>query len=407
MSDTTACPICGSNTTREFLNRAGVPVHQNLVMRDAQSARSIARGTLAMRVCQECGFVFNAAFDPTLLAYGEHYDNTQTCSPAFQEYVDSLVRHLIDERNVRGKRIVEVGCGKGAFLRQLVDDPSAMNEGWGFDPTYVGPNVVLQGRLQFQRSFFDASCTNVPADTVVCRHVIEHVPDPCSLLNTVRAALEANDATTASVFFETPCVDWIFRNGVLWDLFYEHCSLFTSASLADAFVQTGFTVTEARHVFGGQYLWLEATLATTKSPRFSTTSATTALATNAIAYGEQERQLTHDWRMEVQRWSNHGGVCLWGAGAKGVTFANLVDPNAEIIDCIVDVNPAKQGGFLPGTGHEIIAPEALGDRQLSAALVLNPNYSQEIQSLLDCIAPHVALIDLSANQLSHRSAHIA
>jgi nucleoside-diphosphate-sugar epimerase len=383
-----SCPICESSTTVEFLHRTDVPVHQNLVFRDAASAKSVTRGTLAMRVCSNCGFVFNAAFDPSLLAYGEQYDNTQTCSPMFDDYVNELVRYLVEDCGVRGKQIVEVGCGKGTFLRRLIADVAAGNHGCGFDPTYEGPEDDLNGRLKFHRTFYDATCARVHADVVVCRHVIEHVPQPCSLLRTIREAMDASGKKDAQVFFETPCVDWIFRNEVVWDLFYEHCSLFTIASLGFAFARSGFRVSAARYVFGGQYLWLEATPASKCDP------VVAPFVDRAIAYGDAERRLVAYWREIAERYASRGGVCIWGAGAKGVTFANLVDPTGIMIDCVVDLNPAKQGGFLPGTGHAIIAAEQLPARKVATALVLNPNYTAEIRTLLDRVAPHIETVDL-------------
>src|SRR5213078_3046347 len=95
----------------------------------------------------------------------------------------------------------------------------------------------------------------LPADVVVCRHVIEHIPRPLDLLRAVRQAVAARPH--ARVCFETPCVEWVLRNQVVWDFFYEHCSLFSAASLATAFRAAGFEVTDVRHVFHGQYLWLE------------------------------------------------------------------------------------------------------------------------------------------------------
>src|SRR5262245_48017543 len=115
-----ACPICATPNASEFLRRESVPVHQNLLFDTAEIARSVARGTLAMCVCAECGFVFNAAFDPALLDYGSAYENSQNCSPAFNAYLDTLVDQLVERHDVRNGRVIEVGCGKGAFLTKLL-----------------------------------------------------------------------------------------------------------------------------------------------------------------------------------------------------------------------------------------------------------------------------------------------
>src|SRR5207249_64095 len=128
-----------------FLSRSQQPVHQNLLMPDAISARTVQRGELSMMVCDDCGFVFNAAFDPDKLAYGEDYDNTQSCSAYFDEYLNHLGRDLVEMHGVANADIVEVGCGKGHFLRKLVEYPSARNRGVGFDPSYTGPSTELNG----------------------------------------------------------------------------------------------------------------------------------------------------------------------------------------------------------------------------------------------------------------------
>src|SRR5437764_687990 len=62
------------------------------------------------------------------------------------------------------------------------------------------------------------------------------------------------------VYFETPDVTWILRNQVIWDFFYEHCSLFAPGSLSTAFAAAGFRVSAVRRVFCDQYLWIEASV---------------------------------------------------------------------------------------------------------------------------------------------------
>ena len=73
--------------------------------------------------------------------------------------------------------------------------------------------------------------------------------------------------------------------------------------------------------------------------------------------------------------------------------ACLVAPDGTLLACLVDVNPNKQGGFLPGTGHPIVAPSALRDRGVRHALLMNPNYRAESQALLDAQGSEVELID--------------
>ncbi len=389
------CPLCGTAALPPFLVRESVPVHQNLPAATAAEARAAPRGRLEMVACQACGFVFNRAFDPALPRYGPGYDNAQSHSPAFAAHLDALARHLVEERGVRGVRIVEVGCGRGDFLRRLVAWPGADNRGIGFDPAYDGPAEDLGGRLRFERRFYGPAC-DVPADVVVCRHVIEHVADPLALLRAVRGA--------PRVFFETPDVGWILRHGVIWDFFYEHCSLFSAGSLAHAFALAGFGEVRTRSVFGAQYLWVEAKSPVTPAKaRVQARAKIGAVGLDpglrrgddlAAAYGASEPERLRAWKKRLSDLAAEGPLALWGAGAKGVTLAGLVDPAADIIDCLADINPAKQGHFVPGTGHPIVAPTALAARGVRHVVLMNPAYRAETVALLpECGNPRLAAWD--------------
>lgn len=382
----TRCPVCGASSPEPFLVRDPVPVHQNLLVATESAARALNVGRLSLHVCERCGFVFNAAFEGGLLSYGSAYENTQSCSPAFEAYIEELAGHMVRERGVRGRRIVEIGCGKGAFLRSLVQqDPG--NRGTGLDPSYIGPDEDVGGRLQFERRLFDETCSRLAAQVVVCRHVIEHVPEPVALLRRIRGAVE-DDAV--QVFFETPCVEWILRNDVIWDFFYEHCSYFSAPSLAAAFRTAGFAVDSVRHTFGGQYLWLEAHPAQPAADRFDPGD----IPALAGRFARAEAAHVAALRQHLERLVRDGPVAMWGAGAKGVTLANLVDPGRRLIACVVDLNPSKQGGRLPGTGHQIVGPTDLAAWNIRTAVVTNPNYVDENARLLRQASIDVRLVDL-------------
>jgi SAM-dependent methyltransferase len=283
----------------------------------------------------------------------------------------------MEEKNVQNCSVVEVGCGKGAFLRKLVQDEKYNNRGYGFDPSYACELSEMGGRLRFEKRYYDSNSANIPADVVVSRHVIEHVPDPIGLLKTIRKALIYS--SHARVFFETPCVEWILQNKVIWDFFYEHCSYFTAESLTLAFELSGFKVEEVKHIFQGQYLWLEATISDEGVPFTKAPGFVTRLAKE---FAVLENEMKNNWKTKIQNLASRGKIALWGAGAKGVTFANLIDPDRELIDCIIDLNPNKQGKYIPGTGHPILSYQEIANRGIKTAILMNPNYYEENLALL-------------------------
>jgi len=366
-----------------------VPVHQNFICADLDQAHAMQRGTLEMAVCDRCGFVFNAAFEPELLAYGEQYENSQMFSQGFDEYVNGLAHRIVAECGDGPRHVIEIGCGKGEFLRRLASSHAANISGAGFDPAYRGAESELDGRLTFHREFFRREHMQSSSDIVVCRHVIEHIADPMKFLAAVREAL--GDANSTRIYFETPCVDWILDNDVVWDFFYEHCSLFSRRSLAAAFEQARFEVVSVERVFGDQYLWLEARPTDTRTvPRFDTSETPQkAVDFQAVA----DRRLA-SWQQSLRELLERGPAVVWGAGAKGVTFSNLVDPEGTLLAGVVDINPSKQGGFLPGTGHPILSPEQLADREVVSALVLNPNYREEIAAQLQRLGLATTVVSL-------------
>lgn len=384
---TSRCPVCDGTTTHAFLRREDVPVHQHLILSSSEEASEVVRGELALAVCCECGFVFNAAFDDSKLSYGADYDNTQSFSPYFSHYMGDLARHLLDKEGVRDCQIVEVGCGKGVFLRSLVADARYGNTGIGFDPTYVGTDIEMDGRLRFERRFYDGDCANIPADIVICRHVIEHISQPLELLRSVRLALR--HAKSPKIYFETPCVEWILRNQVIWDFFYEHCSLFTANSLRTAFEKAGFMVHSVSHVFGGQYLWLEAGIA---EVTHVSRDAGEVVALGK-SFSEKEKRLRDVWRSRIEELRAAGPIAVWGAGAKGTTFVHQIDPDCNLIKCLVDLNPNKQGTFAPITGHPIISPGELAAHGVHTAILMNTNYRKEIDIIISDLGLTVNIIE--------------
>jgi hypothetical protein len=117
-------------------------------------------------------------------------------------------------------------------------------------------------------------------------------------------------------------------------------------------------------------------------PKPAVTKKPALISTLANQFATSERELIGKWEIKIQKLASQGKVALWGAGAKGVTFANLIDPDRKWIDCIIDLNPNKQGKYIPGAAHPIVSYQDIANRGITTAILMNPNYYQENLVLL-------------------------
>ena len=119
IDDSYFCPVCEGSSTRVFLQLDAMPVLIGVQWQDRESARACERGDIALAFCSTCGFIWNVLFDPERLEYGQSYENSLHFSKVFQDYSKSVVDRLIGTYEIKGKRVVDIGCGKGDFLAML------------------------------------------------------------------------------------------------------------------------------------------------------------------------------------------------------------------------------------------------------------------------------------------------
>jgi SAM-dependent methyltransferase len=359
----------------------------------AEEARQFTRGDLLLAFCRTCGFVSNAAFDPGNLRYSAAYDNTQSCSPYFKRYLTELAESLLTKYCLEGKVVIEVGCGKGEFLRLLCKN--GRNRGIGFDPSYVGPDTAEQGAVRFIRTFYDSQQNQFAPDFVCCRHVIEHVQSPLDMLRAVRQAI--GNRMNSFVYFETPALPWILDTVTFWDFFYEHCSYLTAENLTWAFEQAGFQVLEAPSAFDGQYICVEARpalanrIAEPAMPR-----GVPDLWSKIQSFLARLKQRMEACEEKVDLYNKAGGCAIWGAAGKGTTLVNTIDPQNRRVRFLIDINPAKHGKYVPGTGHQIVSPSYLREQgsRIAGIVNMNPNYLEENRSILSQMSLDIPIVSL-------------
>lgn len=382
---TQRCPACGSLVLDAGVCLGKHPVVLNYRFKQKSEAMTVPRREIWLRECTDCGLVFNAAYDESAIPYDQRYDNRQGFSAAFVSMLEETADVLTERYSLEGRTILEVGCGKGDFLRLICQRAQA--RGCGFDTTCECEGLEEGEGVRFFKRHARSEDATGPLQLVVCRHVIEHVKEIGEFLQLL-AAISKNGGG-APVYLETPSWEWITEHAAFWDVFYEHCNYFGAPTLRYLAERSGFVVTDHRLIFGNQFQVLEIRLRSEHDP--APTSG--ELGTSSLGrFFQSFLQSRESLEERLQQAGAARGWAIWGAGAKGVSLANMMASPAPSL--VVDVNPAKQNTFVPGSGVPVVAPTDPRLADIAVVLVANSNYVTEIRDQLSSLnlAPQLVVI---------------
>lgn len=369
------CSACNSENTRTFYWVKGVPTQQVTLMPSREEALACPRGDIELAICQDCGFIWNSAFDPTALDYAGDYEATQAHSATFNNFHQQLAKDIIERHDLQGKEVFEIGCGHGEFLAILCEQ--GVGSATGFDPV-INDDTPPHPRAKLVAEFYTEQHVHLKPDFVGSKMVMEHIPDPGRFLTMLRQAI--GDRPEAIAFAMMPDASRVLQIRAFWDIYYEHCAYFTLGSLARSFRGAGFNVTDLRTAYGGQYAMISALPSMGKTtvshlPGEESVEETLAMAADFEGKVRADRAYWESWinqRIDAGR-----RIALWGGGSKAVAFLSSLDIK-DGIEFAVDINPRRCGTYLAGVGQEIVTPNALLEYRPDHVIVMNPIYMDEI-----------------------------
>jgi SAM-dependent methyltransferase len=405
----TACPLCGSLDLIDFLSIDSVPVSVGLLWPTQGEARRAPLGNIQLAFCHRCGLIHNRAFEPEKLSYAPGYEISLHHSLLYRNFMEETATRLIEQYQIQGKSVIEIGCGKGIFLRMLCQ--LGANHGFGFDPALAREEVESIGQTQvaFIRDYYTQQYAYLPHNLVCCRHVFNQIANPRNFLLALRRILGTQTGTV--LYFELPNANYTFHDQATWNVFYERYTYFTAQTLARMFDECGFEVLQTGPCYaGGQYLSIEATprqlerftpqraaagaAASITNPDHATGPTVSTLDKRKLVgdeaykpelpdalvmYAEHFRQKIESWKARLTEMKQaKARVVAWGSGGQGITFLNLLKTSRRVA-YVVDINPERQAKFVPGSGQRVVAPEFLRTYQPDVVLITNQTYEAEIK----------------------------
>ena len=366
------CPCCRKNLNSKVLfTHKRCPVLNNVVYHSPKEAQSCSVGSVNLIHCIECGFVFNESFDKSLIFYDESYDNTRKYSSIYKNYLTYLSEICANYLN-NDDIVMEIGCGKGDFLKNLSDTTGC--KAVGYDCTYDGKKEY-KNKILFHKKYYQPQNNQAKYDMLIFRHMLEHIAEPNSFLEEIfkNPPLKVGKR----ILIEVPRLEWILEKCAFYDITYEHCNYFIKETLISLVNMMGFESENLINVFGGQYSLLIGVY----RGKSIIPKKTLSLPKIEHLFKELNRA-----KLRVEEIiDNSDSVSIWGASGKGVTFlSNISKRLLDKISYVIDINPSKQGKFLPVSGKRVDPPNILKNtRKNHTVIVMNWLYNQEIQKMVD------------------------
>lgn len=394
------CPNCKESNLKIFYEIKNVPAHSVLIFKTKEEAINYPKGNISLGFCENCGFVGNVDFDINLREYSDRYEETQGFSKTFQQFHKTLANKLINKYDLRNKKILEIGCGKGEFISLICE--LGDNEGYGFDPAYIPErnNSPAKNKIEFIQDYYSEKYNNYKADFFICKMTLEHIPDPLNFLQNIREAI--GEQQNSHVFFQVPNFEKILNDCAFWDIYYEHCSYFTFRSISELFRRAKFEVIELDLDYDDQYLMIVA------KPVEGISQIKHNYENDIEDLKKMIKRFVTNVNLTLKLWkdfikrtiSENKKIVLWGGGSKAVSFLTTLNITEEI-QYAVDINPFKKNTYIAGTGQQIVNPEFLKLYNPDQVVVMNPIYIPEIKNELANmnLYPEIIPIDcLNANK---------
>jgi methylation protein EvaC len=280
--------------------------------------------------------------------------------------------------------ILEIGCNDGIFLenfkrfKHLGIDPSenvinlAKNKGLNTKCDFVSKNLFNEIKKNYGL-----------ADVITAANVICHIPD----INGIFESIETILSKKGIFIFEEPYLGNVYKFCTFDQIYDEHIFLFSLRSIeiiANRFDLEVFDIKKVNTHGGSMRYYLGRKNIYEKTETYkSLVEEEASLGLNLV---ENFRLFTHNcvefkkkFTDKINQLKNNYKICAYAATSKSTTLLNFCGIGSNIIDCIFDNTPEKQGLFSPGMHIPVVDSKKFLKKNYDICLLLAYNHSEEIK----------------------------
>jgi SAM-dependent methyltransferase len=345
-------------------------------------------------VCANCFLVQLEEFETPEQIFSD-YAYFSSYSSSWLEHSRRYAEQMIERLGLGAEsHVVEIASNDGYLLQFFHDRQIPV---LGIEPAANVAKVALQKGIPTLVEFFGReTATSLAqesaADLLLGNNVLAHVPDLNDFVGGMKILLKQRGVIT----MEFPHLMRLVAENQ-WDtIYHEHFSYLSFLTVSRVFQAHGLRVFDVEELptHGGS-LRIYGCHEEDAEKVESDAARELSERERAAGYEQLETYLGYGKRVEADKRQILGfliglkeqslSVVGYGAPAKGNTLLNYCGVGSDFIDYTCDLNPHKQGHFLPGSHIPIRSPEAIREERPDVVLILPWNLKDEIMEQLSFI----------------------
>ncbi len=389
----TRCRLCGAPLRDVFADLGSSPLANSYLSLELLGTMEPFYPLRAL-VCSSCFLVQLEEFQTPAKIFSD-YAYFSSYSTSWLEHCRGYSERMVELLDLgEHSQVVEIASNDGYLLQYFHGHGVPV---LGVEPAANVAKVALEKGIPTVVEFFGRAtarslAARSRADLLVGNNVLAHVPDLDDFVGGMKILL----APSGTITMEFPHLMRLIEDDQ-WDtIYHEHFSYFSFLTATRAFAAHGLRLFDVEELptHGGSLRVYGAHEDDAAKP--NTRRATELREREREAgYERLETYTEYGARVEADKrrilefligLKDEGRrVVGYGAPAKGNTLLNYCGVGRDFLDYTVDLNPHKQGRFMPGSHIPIRAPHAIREDRPDVVVILPWNLKDEIAEQLDFV----------------------
>ena len=384
------CRGCRTVLSLTFLDLGMSPIANDLISPE-KANDSDPLYPLHVMTCLECALVQLPEVTSRELLFRSDYVYFSSYSSTWLEHSQKYVTKMMGLLGLNSSDLViEVASNDGYLLQYFGQEGVQV---LGVEPSAGVAQVAIEKGILTVVDFFGADvaiklAANKKPKLLIGNNVLAHVPNLHDFIQGF-AVLVADDGL---ITFEFPHVLNLIKSNQFDTIYHEHYSYLSVTALTPIFRAYGLEVIKIEKLatHGGSIRIYVAK----SSSAWKADASVLEILKEESEYDPRNESVRHliqekslqvktDLLRELKVCKDSGTkLAAYGAAAKGNTLLNYSGVTSELVEYVVDLNPHKQGNYLPGSRIPIVGPDHLAMNPPDVLLVLPWNLAIEVKTQL-------------------------